>query len=173
MARRTRLKVPKKFRLGSIMEQVAASIKEIASVKEVEANPKTGSLLITHRNDLGLLPALEKAIAARSPQLLDEMTREDSSADDNVSIIASFIGTYATRANRGFRSYTGNQLDLKTLLPLVFLVMGIEKASTTQRWWAQTPAYLFFYWAYDAFLRFHLYRVEERKENGFLPFSHN
>ncbi|MGD9684821.1 MAG: HMA2 domain-containing protein [Candidatus Obscuribacterales bacterium] len=173
LAERTRLRVPRRHRSVDTMSRIQEALCRIGSVKEVETNAKTGSVLVLHRNDINVLSAMEKAILEVAPEALDEMTREENTEADNVSIIASFIGTYATRANRRFSSYTGNQLDLKTLLPLIFFGLGVQRAADTERWWSHTPAYLFFYWAYDAFLRFHLYRIEERKQNGFLPVSLN
>ncbi len=50
---------------------------------------------------------------------------------------------------------TNNYLDLKTLLPVAFLVGGIYQASKTRAWWNQVPAWVLFYYAFDSYVKFH------------------
>ncbi len=166
---RTRLKVSKKFRSERRLNDINRALRKIDTVKEVDINHKTGSILIKHAEDSRILGKIEQALNDVAAEVLVELTREPEGED--VSILAELIGNALGRANYGVSRYTGNNVDLRMLVPLAFLGLGIEKASRTPGWFDHAPAYIFFFWAYDAYIRFHLHRFEERRENGHISIN--
>ncbi len=163
---RTRLKVSRKFRHEHRLEEIGRALRRVPSVNEVDINLKTGSILVHHKNDPEILQKLESAIESVASDVVTELVRVSLAEEEDVSLLAEIIGKTMRRANRGLSKYTGNQVDLRMAIPIMFLLLGIDKASRTPGWFSHAPAYVFFYWAYDAYVRFHLHRFEERMENG-------
>ena len=163
---RTRLRVPRSYRHPEVIENIEKGIQELESVKRVETNSKTGSILVHHEASPNIISDLHRVLSERAEGALDEMLEPVTAENEEVSILATLIGQTARKANRRFTMYTGNKVDLRTLLPLILTGVGLSRAASVERWWLDVPPYLFFYWAYDAFLRFHLHKMPEIRENG-------
>ncbi len=163
---RTRLKLPMKHSRKETLDKIEHGLRKIPAVKNVETNHKTGSVLVHHDDSSSILQDLQTVLSKVAGEALEEMLLPTFLDVEDVSIISSIISRTAKRANRGFITYTNNQVDLRTLFPMVLFTIGISKSLQVERWWTQVPPYMFFYWAYDAYLRFHLNRAPERRHNN-------
>ncbi|MBX9694616.1 MAG: hypothetical protein K2Z81_19675 [Cyanobacteria bacterium] len=163
---RTRLKLPVKHSRKATIEKIEHGLRKIPAVRDVETNHKTGSILVHHDESPSIISDFSKVLNKFAVEALEDMMLPKHLDAEDVSIISSIISRSVKRANRGFITYTNNHVDLRTLFPMVLFTIGVSKSLQVERWWTQVPPYMFFYWAYDAYLRFHLNRVPERKENG-------
>ncbi len=50
---------------------------------------------------------------------------------------------------------TGNMFDLKTLVPVGFLGLALFKMFKDKALWAEVPAFVLVYYAYDSYMKFH------------------
>lgn len=167
---RTRLRIPASHRDAATIRSIHESLTELPEVHTVETNERTGSVLIHHMHNEDILPIIGKAIEGVAVDLFDALLEvEEESESLSVSIIGHVIRSTISRANARMIGYTGNSLDLKMLLPITFLGLGLLQAGRNERWWLQTPTYVLFYWAYDSYMKFHgpsAHNVAEHAGNG-------
>jgi hypothetical protein len=56
---------------------------------------------------------------------------------------------------------TNNAIDLKMLVPVGFFAAGVIQSRRHLGWFNQMPAWMLFYFAYDAYMKFHGPSVRE------------
>lgn len=169
---RTRLRIPAGHRDANTVRRIRDTLSTLPDVHSVEANERTGSVLIHHTTAEDILPTLGRAIETVALDLFESLLEVEEEALPSVSVIGHLIRSSVARANSGMSGYTGNSLDLKMLLPIAFFGLGLVQASRNERWWLQTPTYVLFYWAYDSFMKFHgpqMKTIAEHAGNGGSP----
>ncbi len=166
---RTRLRIPKTHRDATTVRRVRDTLAALPSVHSVETNERTGSIIVHHSHDEDILSSIGRAIEGVAVDLFESILEVEELESPTVSIFGTLIRSTVARANEGMSGYTGHSVDLKMLLPITFLSLGLVQASRIDRWWLQTPAYVLFYWAYDSYMKFHgpqVHNVEEHSGNG-------
>lgn len=166
---RTRLRIPASHRDATTVRRVRDTIAALPNIASVEANERTGSILIHHSHDEDTLSNVGRAIEGIAIDLFEAILEVEEFESPTVSIIGHVIRSTVSRVNTGMSGYTGNSVDLKMLLPVAFFSLGLMQASRVDRWWLQTPAYVLFYWAYDSFMKFHgpqVHNITEHSGNG-------
>lgn len=73
-----------------------------------------------------------------------------------VSFLAQLIGKRFSRINQYLAKRTENYIDLKMLLPLLFALAGLYQISKEKGMLSQVPGWVLFYYAYDAYFKFHV-----------------
>jgi hypothetical protein len=140
---RVRLRVPEirgnQARAREIEQQLAG----IGSLRRVEVSPVTGTVLATYDPEetasflefgRRFLPGLELAPSADSPAALQNMD------DLTPSAVEGVVG-YLRNINANVRSASGG-LDLRILVPALFVLMGFKTLVTDRR----TPAWYNYFW---------------------------
>ena len=153
---RTRYRVGKKHRNETSVKRIRDSVMAVPGVKSVEVNDRTGSVLVHHEERSGMLDALSAALGGVGEDIFEELI--ETSIEEIVpggSIIAHLIKQRVGSVNASVAGLTNNVVDLKMLLPMGFLTAGIIQASRNRNWFAQVPAWVLFYYAYDSYLKFH------------------
>jgi hypothetical protein len=127
----------------------------VPGVKKVEFNKRTGSLLVHHDETPEILGALDSVLDGIAGDLFEELAPEEMAIVPGISLVAHLIRTRFISVNRYLARMTDNYVDLKMLLPLIFLGAGLYQASKHKAWFAQVPAWVLLYYAYDSYLKFH------------------
>ena len=101
-----------------------------------------------------MLTPIGGAIEGVAGDLFELMLEAEEIEFPGISVLAHLIGKAAGGLNKGLAKSSDNVVDLKMVLPVGFLALGIRQALATPGWWAEIPTYVLFYYAYDSFLRF-------------------
>lgn len=140
---RVRLKVPAAKGQAALLDQIAALAGSASGVSGVEYNALTGSVVIRY------VPAAYKDVDALALALSDSKlrvalkdpgpvngARSDGPNEDGsgTSVAATAITSFFRSLDLEIRDATGNQIDLKVLLPAVAGILGFfafrQKAGT-------------------------------------------
>jgi len=152
---RTRLKVPRWYRTAQKMSDVRAALLEVPGVHSVKVNHKTGSVLIHHEEQPQILETVGKTLGEVSGELLEALIEGEEPEIAAVSLIGHFVHDAFSGFDGRVAGATANWLDLKTLVPLIFLGAGIWRARTSERWLAEVSPLVLFYYAFDIYWKFH------------------
>jgi hypothetical protein len=170
---RLRLKIPAAKGRPDLLQRIVAAAGSASDVKSVECNSLTGSVLIHHA------PQAYKSLDAFGSILGDSTLRVSvhpsgsaaggrssgaaSGQRAEPSAAAKAITSFFKNADREIRELTGNELDLKVLLPLVAGVLGL----LALRRRATTPLWLtLLIFAFHSFLTLHGVAVAEEAEEA-------
>jgi heavy-metal-associated domain-containing protein len=132
---RVRLRIPKIRHNRSALQHVAERARKVSGVNSAEYNAMTGSVLIRHAP--GVPRSIEDLVEAISDSglplelvntLLEEEGMPDLSEDAQ---LAEVVMSFLANANLAIKQATGNQIDLKVLLPIAAL--GVGGLSLTRR----------------------------------------
>ncbi len=135
------------------MRQVADALRKTAGVTGVEVNHRTGSILVHHEEVPAILEAVEKTVADVSVDLLEALVETGSPAVAGLTVGAHLIANLFTAANSSLSGATSNVLDLKTVVPLAFLGLGVwrlRRAPGEDLLMTISPIVLFYY-AFDTY----------------------
>jgi len=154
---RTRLRLPKSQRHAHVMTKVKDRLKKVPGVKEVHVNERTGSILIEHDEKQNVLENLGTAVQEVAGDLFDSLVEMQDKEVPGLSIVAHLVKSQASKLDTKVATATDNWLDLKTLLPVALLGAGVVTAVREQAWLGlgEIPAFVFFWYAYDAYMKFH------------------
>ncbi len=156
IAQRTRYRIARKHRDAKTLRRVNESIMKVPGVKKVELNERTGSILVHHEENPGILPLLGTVLDELGVDLFEGLVGgEEMILIPGLSVISGLVKTKFGSANNSVSELTKNYLDLKTLVPMLFLGAGFYQASQNRYWWKQMPAWVLFYYAFDSYLKFH------------------
>jgi len=72
-----------------------------------------------------------------------------------LSLFAHLIRQKLGKIDDHLARATNNVIDLKMLVPVLFFGAGIFQARRNRGWLDQVPAWVLFYYAYDAYMKFH------------------
>ncbi len=152
---RTRYRLAARHRAAATVSRIKDSVLKVPGVKNVEFNERTGSLLVHHEEHPEIVSLLGAALAEIAGDLCVELAGVEVAALPGVSLIAQLVGKRFANMDTYMARRTNNYLDLKTLLPVVFLAAGIYQTAKNRAWFSQVPAWVLFYYAYDSYLKFH------------------
>ena len=153
---RTRLRVPKRHRTAHQMNRVHEALKNVKGVSQVEVNHKTGSILLHHDEDAGILDVVGKTLDEVSSELFEAMVAGEEAEISGLSIIGHFAHNLFSAADDHLAGATKNMIDLKLVIPIVFLGAGVMRARSSEGSWLTgvSPLILFTY-AFDMFWKLH------------------
>jgi hypothetical protein len=141
---RVRLRIPAARHRPAKLHRIAEQVRSVHGVKSAEVNPTSGSLLIKYSEAvLGGLGALLAALgAAGLPIELVGLASEEAGVVGlaGYSGVASAIGSLVQALDHQTKAATGNQFDLRVLLPLSAAGLGLAVMRETPA--APTPLWL-------------------------------
>jgi copper chaperone CopZ len=153
---RTRYRLAKKYRDTDTVNRIRKSISDVPGVQNVDINGQTGSILVHHEENPCMLEALAGAFEDVAGDIFQEITTaEIEGLIPGASIIGYVIKKRFSDWNSHVSGVSNNVIDLKMLLPIGFLLAGLHKIAKNQSWFAEVPAWVLLYYAYDSYLRFH------------------
>jgi len=154
-ATRTRFRVPKAHRHGKTLTKVKDRLKKVPGVKDVEVNERTGSILVHHDERENTIESLGEAVQEVCSELFDVFMAIEEEEIPGLSSVGRLVKSQVERADTKIAKATDNWVDLKTIVPLGFLGAGIYKAIIDGALIAEVPAFVFLYYAYDTYVKFH------------------
>ncbi len=153
---RTRYRLASKYRDPDTVNRIRRSIATVPGVKDVEINDRTGSILVQHEEQPGMLDSLAVAFEDVAGDIFQEITTTEI---DEILPGASILGYIIKRRfgelDSRLSNASNNMIDLKMLLPIGFLLAGLHKVAKNRNWFDQVPAWVLLYYAYDSYLKFH------------------
>ena len=152
---RTRYKLASHHRNDEIVNQLHKSLNKVTGVNKIEYNDRTGSLLVHHDEIPGIVNTLGSVFDEIAFDLFEEIANEEIAIAPGTSLFAYLIGKRFAGVNNYLAHKTSNYFDLKMLLPLLFLGAGFYQISKEKGTFGQVPAWVLFYYAYDAYIKFH------------------
>jgi hypothetical protein len=158
---RTRLKLPREHRDAATIKKLQDSIKNTPGVSAVEINQRTGSVLIHHDEDPEILTNVSHAIDDVAGELFEVLLEAGGVEIPGLSIFAHVIREQLSGLDNRLAVATNNVIDLKMLVPLAFFGAGVIQSKRHLGWLDQVPAWVLFYFAYDAYMKFHGPSVRE------------
>jgi hypothetical protein len=167
---RTRLRLPRGHRDAATIAKVHKTISETAGVSAVEINARTGSVLIHHDEDPEVLNKVGDALEEVAGELFEAILAAEGIELPGLSIIAHVIRESMSHVDNRLAVATNNLIDLKMLVPVGFFAAGVIQSRRHLGWFNQMPAWMLFYFAYDAYMKFHGPSVRESSaEERFEP----
>lgn len=153
---RTRLRVARPYRDKETLAQVQLTLQQVPGVRRVEVNPTAGSVIIHHDPDTTRLEDVSDALEDGLGFFLSIVPpRERAQAAADVSVVAHAIRRQFHDLDAAVRRATGGWIDLKMLVPVVFLGAAVVQVTVTEGSWAAVPPYLLLYYAFDTYMKFH------------------
>lgn len=152
MPGRARFRVPKP-RTGAQVDAVAADIHRARSIKAVDANPQTGSLLVHYDPDdpvddiVGELQRLGYLVqAAENLPGMDWIKKSEGS---------KIVELAFSRANSRLGQMTRGKADLRLVVPAIFAVLAARQFMRDAGRIRNASWYQLAYWAFDSFHKLH------------------
>lgn len=161
---RTRLRIPKSHRDAESLKKLEDSLRKVQGVGHIRVSPETGTVVIHHDEHESILSLLGESISDSMGDVFKLLVAQEEAEVVGISILADLVQKLFGQADKGLASVSNNKVDLKSLVPVALLAVGVRKAMSTPMWWTEAPAYIFFYWAYDSYIKFHgpgTYRDEQ------------
>lgn len=154
---RTRLRVPTQHRTPEGMARLKKAMEGTAGVRSVEINPKTGSVLLNHDTQPGILEKVGVALE-ETPGLMHLLMPEADELEAEISglsKIADAVEQALFKADSKFSRATENVIDLKMLIPVLLAFAGFTQLKEKNGFFAGMPPFVLFYYAFDAYMKFH------------------
>jgi copper chaperone CopZ len=159
---RLRVRVQRAHRDPTMLHAAASQIEAQPGIHHVEVNASTGSVLVQYDHtsrtrddvvacveDVGILiGSVLEAGGEEVPEIGDGAEQAHSST------AASVVGTMNDLDQR-LSELTGRRVDLKLLFPLALGAIGLRSAIVNGLGFAEVPAYILMWYAFDAFWKFH------------------
>jgi hypothetical protein len=158
---RTRLRLPKGHRDPATLKRVHEKLKKTAGVSHVEINERTGSVVIHHDEDPVILENVSNALEDVCEELFEAVLAAEGIEIPGLSIVAHIIRESLAHVDNRLAAATNNVIDLKMLVPIAFFGAGAFQARRNAGWFQEAPAWILFYFAYDAYMKFHGPSVRE------------
>ncbi len=152
---RTRLRVPKQHRQDKTFSELESRLKKVRGVKDVEINPKTGSVLIHHHAKENVLDELGLAVQEIAAELFEAIFEIEEAEVPGLSILSKMVKSHLSKMDTSVASATGNVIDLKTVVPVSLALAAVFKGIRDKAWIGEVPAFVLFYYAYDSYMKFH------------------
>lgn len=156
---RVRVKVPRVRSDARFAQELRQRFATIDGVRRIEINPITGSVILHYDDDqmapIDFLHALADAFRAAFPGLearLEHWLREERQSTRR-GPLANRITDFCATLDAGVERVAGEGINLRVLLPISFVVVGLGRMTLTKR----TPVpnwYDFFWYAFNMFVTF-------------------
>ncbi len=157
---RLRIRVPAAKGEEELLRELSSAIARAPGISEVEYNPVTGSILIQYSpQEHSNLDSLDAGLNASAvPIVVKQVRPAEHTPHDRRhrrggrSIAATKVDEFFREIDNEIRSVTGNELDLKFILPLVVGLLGLFSL----RYSSATPLWLtLMIFAFHSFLNLH------------------
>jgi hypothetical protein len=112
----------------------------------------TGSVLVLHGEN-GELDRYTNVFSTRGYRV-DDHTQNGRAAQQNGATVAQRIDSQLRSWNERVEQATDGRMDLRTLVPLTLLGVGVFKLLTDKDWRA-VPPYVLLYYAFDTYWKLH------------------
>ncbi len=151
MPGRVRLRVPKP-RTPARVQRIASRIGHSKRVKHVEANPTTGSLLVSFDPDDPIDLMLEdlRAIGMEISEAVAQARRLRSQSTGAV-IVRHVMG----KANQKLHETTNGNFDLRLAVPAIYMLLAVRNFMRQRGRLRDATWYQLLYWAFDSFFKLH------------------
>jgi len=163
MPGRARLRVPKP-RTATQVRILAGRVARSRRVLDVDANPATGSLLVSFDADDpidlivdGLRVAGLEVVSAVDPAL--ERVPTHSSG-------ASLIRHVMRTANARLHVATRGNVDLRLVVPAIYLILAVRNLARQRGCLRDASWYQLLYWAFDSFVKLHEEAMQQQASKG-------
>lgn len=131
---RIRLKVAEVRHNPALAAEIQGRLSTVQGIQKVEANPRTGSVLVLYQGQemlsLTFLRALAEPLALSVSEVEGRVVEAWLSlsveGSSSMPSLASGIAGFFRTLNTGVEQTTGGSADLKLLLPLALFVLGIR-----------------------------------------------
>ncbi|MBV9581259.1 MAG: hypothetical protein JO057_21980 [Chloroflexi bacterium] len=164
---RLRVRVHPSHRDPDALQEVASRLEDQPGIQHVDVNANTGSVLVhydreTHEKDevvgcledVGLL--LGSILEAGGEEIPDlEGSESESGSGSSHSTTAAGVVDTVNDLDRRLSELTGRKVDLRLLFPVALGAIGVRAAITNGIGFAEVPAYILIWYAFDAFWKFH------------------
>lgn len=153
---RTRLRVARRYRDPATLAQVQRTLQQVPGVRRVEVNSTAGSVVLHHDPATTRLEDVSDALEDQLDFFLSIVPpRERPQAAAEVSALAHALQRQFHDLDAAVRRATAGWIDLKMLVPVVFLGAAVVQVTVTEGSWAAVPPYLLVYYAFDTYMKFH------------------
>jgi hypothetical protein len=148
---RMRLKVADVREHPTLAGELQQRLVSLPGVRQVEVNPRTGSVLILYEAtafaSAEAMQELAKPLAELFPGLeIDELQSRLSSANGSGSapVVTQGIASFFAGLNRNIDAATGSTVDLRILLPVGLFILGLRSLLITDT--RPLPTWYDFFW---------------------------
>jgi hypothetical protein len=167
---RTRIRMPKVHRTPGKMEKMGERLRKIEGVQGVEVDHRTGSILLKHNNDPGIIERLMVSLEEAGDLFLSVVIDEEG-PNSEISKVSLFLKETLGTANSNVSRSTRGFIDLRMMVPLGFLGAGLWKMRRSHAWLVEVPPYVLLWYAWDSYMKLHHTRpqqelIQEVKVNG-------
>ena len=169
---RTRIRMPKVHRTPGKMEKMADRFRKLEGVKDVEVDHRTGSILLKHTEDPGIIESLMASLEDAGDLFLSVMMEEEG-PESELSVVSKFLKETLGTANSNVSRSTRGFIDLRMMVPLGFLGAAVWKMRSTgaRAWLMEVPPYVLLWYAWDSYMKLHHTRppqeiIQEVKVDG-------
>ena len=150
---RLRIKLRRGDESAGLLQRLKSRLEEREGVHQVKVNPASGSLTLHYdharHGTAGVLGLLEDVdVMVESIGHLPSIDGAEGIAE------AGFVGA-AEDLNRRIHRWTGLPVDIKLLLPLLFLAAGLWSTARKGLMVEAVPGWLFLWFAFDVFVKLH------------------
>ncbi|MBV9355778.1 MAG: hypothetical protein JO023_09655 [Chloroflexi bacterium] len=157
---RLRVRLHHPHRHPQLLNEVHKQLASQPGVDHVEVNPHSGSVLVHYDHQtrsmgdvLGCLRDVGVIIGsvAGADELPDVGGDEESGHSSTAAGVVGSINDLDQRISR----MTGRKVDLKLLFPAALGAIGLQSALRNGIGFAEVPAYILIWYAFDSFWKFH------------------
>jgi hypothetical protein len=151
MRGRARLRVPRP-RTAAQVRRTAARVGRSDRIRNVEANPATGSLLVSFNPDdpLDLLIEDLRTIGIEVQSII-AAARPVKTQSKAAVVVRHVMGG----ANAKLHSMTSGNVDLRLAVPAIYLLLAFRNFSRGRGRLRDASWYQLVYWAFDSFFKLH------------------
>ena len=159
---RLRVRVHRSHRDPNLLHEVAAQLEEQPGIQHVDVNADTGSVLVHYdhaqrsmHDVVGCLRDVGVLIGSVLEAGGDELPDVGGGGDNGHSTTAAGLVGTVNDLDRRLSELTGRKVDLKLLFPVALGAIGVRAAIANGIGFAEVPAYILIWYAFDAFWKFH------------------
>ena len=146
---RARLRVPRP-RTPAQVRRTAARVERSGRIRNVEANPATGSLLLTFDDPLDIIIEELRALGLEI-QTTMAAARPVRTQSRGAVVVRRMMGG----ANAKLHELTAGNVDLRFAVPAVYLALAVRNFSRGRGRLRDASWYQLMYWAFDSFFKLH------------------
>lgn len=161
-SKRTRLRVPKTYRKRSVLKKVDEAVSGLPGVKSVEVNHETGSVLIHHEDEPGVLERITEALDETCPDILLALLEPEIAVP---KLFSEFMSNFLH--GNGSEQHNGGEQDekqaagdavaakletlrpVKNYVPMAFVGLGVLALVEEGTLIGATAPIALFYYAFD------------------------
>ena len=165
-ANRTRIKIPKVQRSYHNADVVKNALLTVPGVKDVQANPKTGSIIVEHEERADIIENIGEAIREVAPDLLTVLTATSLGSVGSLSgvglkglaafgsILSVVLPDDRSREAKAANDGKPNFSSIKRIIPWAFLGTGLVQLIQGEALLAGVSPLLLIYLAFDSHWKF-------------------